>query len=238
MEIQTSKKERFPQMKLILFASLILSAVFCRAEGVRIEFNSKNFDSSKGIPANWGFQGKIFTNKPVYRIVKGKDGQESLLITVNKASGTILYDVSSILAKYPIMRWKWKVNTLPANADGRDSDRDDQVIAVYIGYGKIGSDSVAYRWETETPKGFRGKARYGGGMVKVDWVVLRSKQDKTGVWYTEQVNAAEDLRKILGGKLPNEELAVSISSNSQYTGTSASAEIAWIEFLPLKDAKK
>lgn len=224
-------------MKFLLLLAMALSLAVSAAEnGLKLTFSSKRF--SDGIPEKWGFQGKFFTNKPVYKIVKDRDGQEVLRISVNKASGTILYDISGILEKYPIMRWKWKVNSLPANADGRDPDRDDQVIAVYVGYGKLGSDSVAYRWETETPKGTKGQARYGGGMVKVNWVALRSKADKTGIWYTEEVNAAEDLKKILGGKLPDNEIAVSISSNSQYTKTAASAELAWIEFLPRKAAKK
>jgi len=225
------------KMKSLLTLSLALCICTLFAEGVRIDFNSQNFNESKNLPLKWELQGKLFTRRPTYQIVKGPDGQEALRITVDRASGTILYDISGILQKYPIMRWKWKVDSLPKKADGREPELDDQVIAVYIGHGRVGSDSCAYRWETETPKGYKGKVKYGGGMVKVDWVALRNKTDKTGVWYTEEVNAAEDLKKICGGKLPEKDVAVSISSNSQYTKSTASAEIAYIEFLPLSKAK-
>ena len=224
-------------MKLLLSSllSLIFAALFA-ADSVRIDFNRKNFDESEKLPKKWALKGKLFTRKPTYEIVRAKDGQEALRINVDRATGTILYDISGVLQKYPIMRWKWRVLSLPKNADGRETEMDDQVIAVYIGVGTVSSNSRAYRWETETPKGYTGDVRYGGGMVKVNWTCLRNKKDGIGKWYTEEVNAAEDLKKICGGTLPEKDVAVSISSNSQYTKSKASAEIEYIEFLPLEKA--
>ncbi|OLA17450.1 MAG: hypothetical protein BHW14_00870 [Coprococcus sp. 43_8] len=62
-------------------------------------------------------------------------------------------------------------------------------------------------------------------MVKVDWITLRNKEDKVGVWHVDQVNAAEDLKRICGGTLPDHDVGIK-------------AEVAYIEFLPLKDAEK
>ena len=226
-------------MKRLLF-SLLLAAVggLSAADSLKLDFNRKNFDESEQLPKQWALKGKLFTKKPTYEIVRSKDGQEALRIQVDRATGTILYDISGVLQKYPIMRWKWRVLSLPKNADGRDPDRDDQVLGIYVGVGTISTNSRAYRWETETPKGASGDVRYGGGMVKVNWSCLRNKTDGLGKWYTEEVNAAEDLKKICGGTLPEKDVAVSISSNSQYTKSKAAAEIEYIEFLPLEKAGK
>ncbi len=224
-------------MKRLLFSLLSMAVVgLIAADSVRIDFNRKNFDESEKLPKNWGLKGKLFTRKPTYEIVRAKDGQEALRINVDRATGTILYDISGVLQKYPIMRWKWRVLSLPKDADGREPEKDDQVIGVYVGVGTVSTNSRAYRWETVTPKGYTGDVRYGGGMVKVNWTCLRNQTDGIGKWYTEEVNAAEDLKKICGGKLPEKDVAVSISSNSQYTKSKASAEIEYIEFLPLEKA--
>ena len=235
----TTKHRKEKEMKLLL-SSLLSLACLClfAADSVKIEFTGKNFDESEKLPEKWVLKGKLFTRKPAYEIVRDKDGQEALRIDVDRATGTILYDISGILQKYPIMRWKWKALSLPKGADGRDSGKDDQVIAVYIGVGTVSTNSRAYRWETETPKGYTGNVRYGAGMVKVNWTCLRNKTDGLNKWYTEEVNAAEDLKKICGGKLPEKDVAVSISSNSQYTKSKAAAEIEYIEFLPLNKAGK
>ena len=97
-------------MKRLLFSLLSMAVVgLIAADSVRIDFNRKNFDESEKLPKNWGLKGKLFTRKPTYEIVRAKDGQEALRINVDRATGTILYDISGVLQKYPIMRWKWRV---------------------------------------------------------------------------------------------------------------------------------
>ena len=56
--------------------------------------------------------------------------------------------------------------------------------------------------------------------------------DKLNTWYTEEVNLYQDLKEKLG-KVPDG-LALSISSNSQYTGTDVKAMIDYIEFCRAK----
>ena len=74
--------------------------------------------------------------------------------------------------------------------------------------------------------------------MKVDWLTLRNKEDQVGVWHTDQVNAAEDLKRICGGTLPDHDVALSICTNSQYTKSRVQADVAWIEFLPLEALKE
>ena len=121
-----------------------------------------------------------------------------LVIRSPKATGVIMADISGIdLAKYPIMRWRWKAVQLPAGADARVKAKDDQGIAIYVGYGRFRQTSCSYTWETVTPKNLTGKAVYNG-LVTVHWRSLRNQEDKLNTWYTEEVNLYQDLKEKLG----------------------------------------
>ncbi len=207
---------------------------------IRIDFEHSKLDSD-GIPEGWVYKGKIGTPDPVYEIVKDPvSGKKVLKITADRASGAILFDMKNIsLEKYPYMRWKWMVEKLPDGADGLIDEKDDQGIAVYMGSGRFTQTSVAYRWENLTAKGTKGQAKYGAGFVKVFWEAMRNYQDGTGKWYTDECNVREDLKKALDvKKIPEKNLALSISSNSQYTGTKAVSYLEYIEFLELPPSNK
>ena len=151
-------------LRLLLLAALTAFPVF--ADGVRITFSSDRYSKSDKLPDGWVLKGKLFTAKPTYEVVYDKDLKMDVLrIRADRASGTLLYDITGILQKYPIMRWKWRVDSLPKDADGRVPERDDQALSVYVGAGRISTNSMSYRWDTDTPKQTRGKAAYGAGMV-------------------------------------------------------------------------
>lgn len=199
---------------------------------IKIDFNSAKINN-KAIPENWEYKGKPGTPDVKYSIVS-LDSKKALKLESDKASGTILYDLSGKVDfdKYPIMRWKWRMEKMPEGADGRESGKDDQAIAIYIGAGRFSTTSYAYRWETETPKNIQGDASYAAGFVKVKWVSVRNKEDKLDTWYVEERNVGEDLKKLFNGKIPNKNIALSISANSQYTGTNSVAYLEYVEFCP------
>ncbi|MBR2963138.1 MAG: DUF3047 domain-containing protein, partial [Lentisphaeria bacterium] len=118
------------------------------------DFKSSKLDSDK-IPDGWSYRGKPGTPDVKYEIVEDKELKHKVLhITSDKASGVIMVDCSDVdLKKYPIMRWRWKAVTLPTGADATVKSKDDQGIAVYVGYGKLTQSSISYNWQTETPKG-------------------------------------------------------------------------------------
>ena len=106
-------------------------------------------------------------------------------ITADSASGVLLRELKNIdLKKYPWIRWRWKADKLPVNADARIKSKDNQGIALYVGYGKFSRKSISYTWETMTPKNSSGKAKYNG-LVTVFWTCLRNRQDGMGNWYIE-----------------------------------------------------
>ena len=240
---------RFRLIKSAAIAAAILApcAFFCsagldakeKAEPVRHwDFESSKLDG-KGIPEGWSYRGKPGTPDVKYEIVEDKELKHKVLhITSDKASGVIMVEGSDIdLEKYPIMRWRWKAVKLPTGADATVKAKDDQGIAVYVGYGKLSQSSISYNWQTETPKGTSGSSTYNW-VVDVDWFTLRDKNDKMDTWFEEEVNVYDDMKKIFR-KIPSD-WALSISSNSQYTKSEADVYLDYIEFVEKKsdDAKK
>lgn len=187
------------------------------------------------MPANWAVQGKPFTKAAVFQIAADPTNAALhwLSMTADQSSASLKTSdsVPVDLNKAPIMRWCWRATTLPTGADGRDPKKDDQAIGLYISSGGLfKQQSIAYRWETETPVGTEGDAQYAK-VVRVHWLALRNKNDVDGkTFYIEERNVAEDYRKAFGS-VPDK-IGIGISCNSQYTASQADAQLEWIEFLP------
>lgn len=166
----------------------------------------------------------------------GAEDGRALRMTADKASASFFIPVDGVdLRKTPILRWRWRVTEFPAGADGRDEKKDDQAIGIYVGTGGMfGKTSLAYRWETDTPVATTGRAAYAAGVVKVHWTGLRNKDSGDG-FVVEERNVAEDWKAMVGTDVPKS-FTLSISCNSQYTGTKAAAELDWIEFRPVAPA--
>jgi hypothetical protein len=186
------------------------------------------------LPKNWVVQGKPGV-LPAFFSSMIDEGQNVtfLHMEADRGSASLITNAVGVdLSKKPILRWRWRVTTLPEGADGRARSTDDQAIGIYIGTGSTFSNkSVSYRWDTETPKGSEGNVSYGMGTVKVKWYTLKNKEDAKGVWVTEERNVAEDFMQAWGF-YPNE-VYVSVSCNSQYTNSRAAADLSWIEFVSL-----
>lgn len=240
--------ERPPMKKLLSYCiCLFVAGFFCNtvsfaspAENpgrIRIDFTN-SVKMGKSVTGGWHYKGKPFTKDIEFSIAK-VDGVRVLKVASQKSSGTILYDLSTIdLKKYPLMRWKWMAVKLPRGGCATDPKRDDQVLAIYAGAGRPRTHSVAFRWETVTPKGTKGQSRYGLGMVLVNWFVLRNRRDKLNTWYVEEVNLFEHLQRIFPRGIPEKDLALSITGNSQYTQSDSLGYVEYLEFLPISEKGK
>lgn len=201
----------------------------------------EDFEASSGkvrqIPEGWQLKGKPGTPPATFYAEKDdKEGISYLHVEADRASASIVCPAEGVdLRKTPFLRWRWRVTILPEGADGRLRAKDDQAIGIYVGTGSmLNNKSISYRWDTETPKGSKGNAVYGGGTVKVKWYTLRNKEDmKGGQWYAEERDCAEDFKKAWG--FCPEKVYLSVSCNSQYTGTKAAADLDWIEFVKGSD---
>lgn len=198
------------------------------------DFSDTTLTKGSLIPEGWTVRGKPGTKPAVFSVIKDDaDVSPYLHIEADNASATLITKAEGLdLRKTPMLKWRWRIVELPQGADGRVSAKDDQAIGIYIGTGGFGSNkSISYRWDTLTPKGSEGNASYGAGTVKVKWYTLRNGDDaKKGEWISEERDIAKDFKDAWG--FYPEKVYVSVSCNSQYTGTKASADLNWIEFAP------
>jgi len=182
------------------------------------------------MPKGWEVRTVPGTDVTRYRAdAGGAHGAGVLVMEADDASATLATQLKSVdLRETPILRWRWRVLEYPRDADGREAERDDQAIGIYVSAGGIlGQRSIAYRWETDTPIGTEGDATYGAGLVKVHWIGVRNKDDGTGVWHTDERNIAADFQRVFG-YIPDQPI-IAVTSNSQYTNSHAVAELDWIE---------
>ena len=215
-------------LSLSLAVPLVLAAAPAKNDTVRIDFAQAKQDGSA--VTGWSYKGKLGTPGAQFSIVT-VDGKKVLRMASEKGTGSLLFDLSKVdIEKYPYMSWKWRVDVLPAGADGTVTAKDDQAIGIYVGTGSTFSqESVAFRWETVTPKGKTGFVKYGMGAVKVHWISVRNEKDGLKKWIVDECNLGAELKKIFNGKIPKK-LAVTLSANSQYTGTTSLGYLEYIEF--------
>jgi hypothetical protein len=201
------------------------------------DFSDTTLTKGSLVPDGWTVRGKPGTKPAVFSVINDDTGASPYLhIEADNASATLITKAEGIdLNTTSLLKWRWRIVELPQGADGRISAKDDQAIGIYVGTGGFGSNkSISYRWDTLTPKGSEGNASYGAGTVKVKWYTLRNSDDaKKGEWISEERDIAKDFKDAWG--FCPKKVYVSVSCNSQYTGTRAAADLNWIEFVPSVD---
>lgn len=168
----------------------------------------------------------------------GAGGAGALVMEADNASATLATQLKTVdLRRTPLLRWRWRVLEFPRDADGRVAARDDQAIGIYVSHGGLlGQRSIAYRWETDTPVGTEGDATYGAGLVKVHWIAVRNQGDGAGTWRIDERDVAADFQRVFGF-VPDDPI-IAVTTNSQYTGTRAVAELDWLELVPVAEIRE
>lgn len=228
----------------IVLTALTLTA-FAEVDKKKWRENFAAKDKENQLPAGWEINAtKLGINKTSFKLehkaeeIKKTSVTGVLKVAADQATGALFFELSKIvdLTKTPILRWRWRVNAFPKGGDGRKSHKDDQAITIYIGTSDwMLKKSIAYRWETETPKGHEGNVSYACGAVEVKWFCLRNRESGEGKWMIEERNIAEDFKKAFGF-IPKD-FVLSVGANSQHTKSESLAYIDYIEFLPIDDAK-
>ena len=208
---------------LALTAGVAIADSEYHAAGWREDFRTQ--------PAGWEIRRKPGAKLAEFHIEAATDGHDgALAMTANGQSGMFATKLERVdLRRTPILRWRWRATVLPTGGDGRVDDRDDQAIAIYVSAGGLlRQKSIAYRWETDTPVGTQGDSTYAAGIVKTKWFAVRNAQDK-GSFFVEERNVVRDFQRAFG--FVPDEVNIGVTCNSQYTGTTAVAELDWIELV-------
>lgn len=205
------------------------SAGFAAADTVAVETWDKQPQNQKGVPDGWQKQN---WGSPKYDFtIVSEDGGRAIRLRSNNDSSTISKELKLDIRQYPILEWRWKVVTLPKGGDARRKESDDEAAQLYITFPRfpsaVRSRIIGYIWDTTAPAGSIIPSQK---VSNVTFVVIRSGEAELNTWLTERRNVLEDFTRIYG-EAPKENVgAVSISINSQNTGTSAEAFFGGIFF--------
>ncbi len=201
-----------------------------------------------GLPNGW----KPLTFKKIPKqteYVLVKEGEQVVVKAVSEASASGLTKEVAINPKdYPIVHWRWKVETLLQRSDVRRKDGDDYPARLYITFaydpdhvsfgkklkykagralfGDIPIGALNYIWETKTPVGTIIENAYTDF---AQMIVVESGPSRVGMWVEEERNIYEDYKKAFGEEPPLIN-GVAIMSDTDNTKERAVAFYGDIEF--------
>jgi len=215
----------------LLAGALAVGASGADAQTGRIvvEDWSKQPVGKRGIPDGW--QGQNWGSpKYDFTVVSGS-AVHALHLRSDNDSSTISKEVKVDVKQYPILQWRWKVVALPKGGDARRKETDDQAAQLYVTFPRfpsaVRSRIIGYIWDSTAPVG----AIFPSQKVStVTFVVVRSGDADLGNWLTETRNVYEDFKRIYGEEPKEGVGAVSISINSQNTGSRAESYFGEILF--------
>lgn len=184
-----------------------------------------------------------------------RDGGRTVLRADADASMSgLTYTVRVDLKQYPRLRWRWKVAAPVAEADMTTRAGDDYAARIYVLfdypveklsfgtraklsiaeslYGqKIPTAALNYVWDNRQPIGTIRPNTYTD---RARMMVLQSGTAQAGHWVTETRDLAADFRAAFGEDAPDV-VAIALATDTDNTGTRATAWYGDIEFLPKKD---
>lgn len=156
---------------------------------------------SSELPPGWTL--KEFVGQAQVEVVL--DDRALAFRLVSQGTSFALYrDLVLDIKRFPILRWRWKVVTLPTSGDVRERPRDDQAAQVYLVFPRwpsprSSSDVMGYIWDSHAPAGAN-LINPQSANVKV--VVLQSGADQLNRWVEEERNVYQDYKDLFGREPP------------------------------------
>ncbi|PKN76686.1 MAG: hypothetical protein CVU52_03655 [Deltaproteobacteria bacterium HGW-Deltaproteobacteria-10] len=226
---------------IILFLSVMVLSIVCSVDclanpGIIPVMKYNTPAMSGGIPDGWKLEKKV--GQPLMTMEKDGDSFYLHLVSRGDSSFGVRKEARVDVKKYPILIWRWRVTKLPKGGDVRQTSTDDQALQVYVAFKESGfmgmnTPVIGYIWDNESPKGWSGRSQQAGA-DKLRYIVLRSKADNVGQWYTERRNVYQDYRKLFpdinGGEPQGTTTGLQIYINSQHTKSPAESMIGDIYF--------
>ena len=184
-----------------------------------------------GLPGQWTAQNWGTPNYQNIKIVDD-DGRRALHMKSVNDSITLNRDIKGKvrLKDTPILEWEWKSIVLPKGGNSCKKATDDQAGQIFVVWPRfpeqVRSRVIGYVWDTTQPVGTICKSEKTG---TVTYVVVRSGSGDLNKWVAETRNVVEDFKKIYG-EAPEDPGILSVSIDSNDTGTTSEAMIGAIRF--------
>ncbi len=151
-------------------------------------------------------------------------------------------------SRYPLLRWRWKVDQVIDKADIKTKQGDDYAARIYITfayepdkvsfgkkakykaarflYGDVPIGAINYVWDNKAPVGTVVDNSYTD-FVKM--IVVKSGNEKSGQWVEEERNIYQDYTRAFGEEPPMIS-GIAIMTDTDNTGASATAYYGDITF--------
>jgi hypothetical protein len=188
--------------------------------GGRIALETFDGYQPLAFPGQWQVRGDKETARTIYQIV-GEGGNQFLHARADKQGIQIGLEHSFKPQKFPLLRWRWRVEQLPPGADERAVKTNDSAAAVYVIFdSKVLPRAIKYVWSSTVPVGTRlDSPVYWRAKV----VVLQSGPATASEWKQETVNLYQDYKELFGGE-PGEAQGIAVLTDSDTTASVAEAD--------------
>src|SRR4029453_18072900 len=197
--VRASAVVRRARRLLVVVLIVVVPATIAAAEPamVLVEDWSRQTVGATGVPDGWQ---RHDWGSPKYDFTVVADGPRRTL------------PMRREVRQVPILIWRWKIVTLPAKADSRHRETDDQAAQLYVTFPRfperIRSRIIGYVWDTPAPAGTIVQSPSAGA---VTYVVVRSGPADAGRWLTETRNVYQDYKQIYGEEPPEEIRLISLA---------------------------
>ena len=165
-----------------------------------------------------GWEPKGFRGETQYTLREG-----GLCALSRAAASGMFRRVPVDLHATPVLRWSWRVDTLPPARDERSKPGDDYAARVYVVFSGGAlfwrTRAINYVWSASQPAGAEWSNAFTGN---ARMIAVRGTGQQIGVWTQEQRDVRADYRRLFGADIDQAD-AVAIMTDTDNGGGDAAA---------------
>ncbi len=168
-----------------------------------------------------GWRPKVFRGETAYSLIL-EEGRRVLKARSQAAASGLIKEVRVDPARYPLLRWSWKIEGTIPNGNEQTKAGDDYAARVYVVFPSVlfwKTKAVNYIWANQLP---RGESLPNAFTSNAMMVAVESGNGKAGTWVEEERNLYEDYRTLFGEDPPDIG-AVALMTDTDNTGGEAVA---------------
>ncbi len=205
----------------MLLAGLIGSPQEQSVPSIRQPYAVVDFTPGRSL-RDAGWREKIYNMPVSWEVIQGKDGP--ILHGTSHGNASMLYKKIEYDAnEYPLLRWQWKVVSLPRKGKENDRDHNDYGGRIYVffpGWTFLTSYVLEYVWDNETAVGTVKPSPSSG---RCRHIVVNSGMKEAGRWISVERNLRDDYKRAFGREPDRNVGGIGFMSDSDNTSSSAEA---------------
>ncbi len=191
-----------------------------------------------------------FKRRTEYQLVH-QDGRTVVRAKADASASGLVHDLNLDANRFPVIRWRWKVQELIPSADNTKRHAEDSPVRLVLTFEgdknrfdfsdkmfatqlrlMTGVDlpyaTLMYIWENRAPVGTLLPNLH---TARIKMIVAESGKDRLGQWREETRNIVEDFRRAFGEE-PGRLVSVAVLTDTDNTEEQAHAYYGDIQFLP------